>query len=205
MLFREEKNERVTTDTSLPSTSTSDGFNKDHLNRNSLAGSSTSSTNPPKFDRRNLASLAASLSSQIEQKAAKEAAAAALPSYYNPGAINVAKYTDQIQKRKLIWGSKKPENVDQAAAKWQQTAKFSQDQDGKMASKFMRLMGIKKGQGSAGNDQSSSDSDQKNGENFAKKQQELFSNMEQQYEVARQATHTLRGMGLGFSSQSRGF
>lgn len=33
-----------------------------------------------------------------------------------------------------------------------------------------------------------------------KKQEEMFSPMEQQYEVARTATHTMRGVGLGFSS-----
>lgn len=33
-----------------------------------------------------------------------------------------------------------------------------------------------------------------------KKQEEMFSSMEQQYEVARTATHTMRGVGLGFSS-----
>ena len=33
-----------------------------------------------------------------------------------------------------------------------------------------------------------------------KKQQELFATLDQQYEVARAATHTQRGVGLGFSS-----
>lgn len=32
------------------------------------------------------------------------------------------------------------------------------------------------------------------------KQEELFSNMEAQYQVARMATHTHRGVGLGFGT-----
>lgn len=36
-----------------------------------------------------------------------------------------------------------------------------------------------------------------------KKQEELFSSMEHQYEVARQVTHSMRGVGLGFGSQPR--
>lgn len=35
-----------------------------------------------------------------------------------------------------------------------------------------------------------------------KKQQELFASLDQQYQVARAATHTQRGLGLGFSSNS---
>lgn len=33
-----------------------------------------------------------------------------------------------------------------------------------------------------------------------KKQEEMFSNMEAQYQVARMATHTHRGVGLGFGT-----
>lgn len=33
-----------------------------------------------------------------------------------------------------------------------------------------------------------------------KKQEEMFNNMEQQYEVARATTHTQRGVGLGYAS-----
>lgn len=61
-----------------------------------------------------------------------------------------------------------------------------------MANKFKRLMGIKNvGEGSnAATD-------------VLKKQEEMFSSMEQQYEVARTATHTMRGVGLGFGSYQR--
>lgn len=125
-----------------------------------------------------------------------------LPSYYNPAAINVAKYANQIQKRKLLWGNKNPQ---ENAEKWQQTAQFSKDEDGKVASKFMRLMGIKNtaaatSEGSEGSAAESSEQSQSRKPNeFAKKQSEMLSKMEQQYEVARAATHTMRGMGLGFS------
>lgn len=61
-----------------------------------------------------------------------------------------------------------------------------------MASKFKRLMGIK-GQ----TDANTSTTD------VLKKQEEMFSSMEQQYEVARTATHTMRGVGLGFGSFQR--
>lgn len=33
-----------------------------------------------------------------------------------------------------------------------------------------------------------------------KKQEEMFNNMEQQYEVARATTHTQRGVGFGYAS-----
>lgn len=143
-----------------------------------------------------------------------QAAAVPLPSYYNPNAINVARYKDQIQKRKLLWSNKKAEKVDEAAAKWQETAQFSKDDDGKVASKFMRLMGIKQPPSSSAAAAAAVGEDALDGEEkkkatppsssaFAKKQADMFSTMEQQYEVARQATHTMRGVGLGFSSQGR--
>lgn len=65
---------------------------------------------------------------------------------------------------------------------------------GKQANKFKRLMGIREAPTSA-NDKST--------DSMAKKQEELFSSMEQQYEVARTATHTMRGVGLGFGSYQR--
>lgn len=138
--------------------------------------------------------------------AAAAAATVELPSYYNPAAINVAKYANQIQKRKLLWSNKNPQ---QNADKWQQQAQFSKDEDGKVASKFMRLMGIKKGGGGdavaedgAGTEApppTTSEEQSKKPNDFARKQSDLLSKMEHQYEVARQATHTMRGMGLGFS------
>ncbi|XP_012156450.1 arginine/serine-rich coiled-coil protein 2 isoform X2 [Ceratitis capitata] len=124
-----------------------------------------------------------------------------LPSYYNPNVINPNKYAEQVQKRKLLWGAKK---VEDTAAKWG-NAQFSQDSDGKVASKFMRLMGIK---GAAQPKSDGEEVEQKATPSVApdvKTREVMFSNMEQQYEVARQATHTMRGVGLGFSSQARPF
>lgn len=108
-----------------------------------------------------------------------------------------ARYTEQMQKRKLLWGNKKAEGEPQQTTnnKWEQT-KFSQDSDGKMASKFLRLMGMKDAPKVA------EDETQKAPDSI-KKQNEMLSSMEQQYEVARQMTHTMRGMGLGFGTQPR--
>jgi len=36
-----------------------------------------------------------------------------LPKYYNPTAINPLKYAEQIKKRQLLWGSKKPDDPQQ--------------------------------------------------------------------------------------------
>uniref|UniRef100_A0A1A9X5B3 SMAP domain-containing protein n=1 Tax=Glossina brevipalpis TaxID=37001 RepID=A0A1A9X5B3_9MUSC len=134
-----------------------------------------------------------------------------LPSYYNPNVINPNKYAQQMQKRKLLWGAKKTED---SASKWG-NAQFSQDTDGKVASKFMRLMGIKNtGPASATtttDTATSSANGEQNNANTAvtssdvKSREAMFSSMEQQYEVARQATHTMRGVGFGFSSQARPF
>ena len=64
----------------------------------------------------------------------------ALPSYYNPNIVNPTRYADQMQKRKLLWSHKKVEEATNSnVSKWE-SAKFSQDTDGKVASKFLRLM-----------------------------------------------------------------
>lgn len=63
---------------------------------------------------------------------------------------------------------------------------------GKVANKFKRLMGIKTP--IEGN---------KSATEGLKKQEEMFTSMEAQYEVARTATHTMRGVGLGFGSYQR--
>lgn len=124
-----------------------------------------------------------------------------------------ARYTEQMQKRKLLWSNKKlggtPETATVAADvkppppptttnKWEMT-KFSQDSDGKVASKFLRLMGMKDAPKPIETNDNSSAPD------VIKKQNEMFTTMEHQYEVARQVTHTMRGMGLGFGSQQRQF
>lgn len=168
-----------------------------------------------------------------------------LTNFTTPSILASARYTEQMQKRKLLWGNKKTPAVaaassgqpngaaDAAAAaaaatadgsstaasaagtavqqpltnnKWEET-RFSQDTDGKVASKFLRLMGMKDatpkpsevaaGSAVAGGSSTAPDA--------ISKQNELFSTMEHQYEVARQVTHTMRGMGLGFGTQPRQF
>lgn len=135
---------------------------------------------------------------------------AAPPSLISP-LLASARYTDQMQKRKLLWGNKKVDGEQQQTTnnRWEQ-AKFSQDSDGKMASKFLRLMGMKDGAAKAVVE----DEQTAGGKGAAaassapdsiKKQNEMLSSMEQQYEVARQMTHTMRGMGLGFGTQPRNY
>lgn len=147
----------------------------------------------------------------VLQQTKKATDSVPLPSYYNPGVVNPVRYADQVQKRKLLWSHKTAESKDVTTniSKWEQ-AKFSQDKDGKVASKLLRLMGVKDGQKTVGDvaatPGSSGASTRGTGSGDSiKKQEELFSTMEQQYEVARQVTHTMRGVGLGFSSQPRTF
>lgn len=120
-----------------------------------------------------------------------------LPTYYNPSIINATKYTAQIQKRKLLWGNK---STDQTSNKWN-SAKFSQDTDGKVQSKFLRLMGVKNPDPVKSEEEAATTSNSKDDQ--IKTREDMFTNMQQQYDVARQTTHTMRGFGLGFSSQSR--
>lgn len=129
-----------------------------------------------------------------------------LANFTSPVLVN-ARYTEQMQKKKLIWGAKKAaaEQSDKVTTtnKWE-TAKFSQDNDGKMASKFLRLMGMKGASATqaapSATKSDDSSEDTATVDPTVRKRQEMFSSMEQQYEVARQATHTMRGMGLGFGS-----
>ncbi|KAB7504821.1 Arginine/serine-rich coiled-coil protein 2 [Armadillidium nasatum] len=137
-----------------------------------------------------------------------------LPTYYNPAIMNPIKIAEQERKKKLLWGNKN--KVEAATAEptghstgiWVNT-KFSNDTDGKMAEKFKRLMGVKNAAaaGSATPMSSSSNSPSvpekgKDSNEILQKQEVLFDSMEKQYEMARLATHTQRGYGLGFSSQS---
>ncbi|XP_063989653.1 arginine/serine-rich coiled-coil protein 2-like isoform X2 [Diachasmimorpha longicaudata] len=120
-------------------------------------------------------------------------------SFYNPLATATqGKYAEQIQKRKLLWANKsKPDEGQKTTTitgsnTWVGTT-FTHDQDGKMTAKFKRLMGIK-------GDASSAPQTTDTKPDILKKQEEMFSNMEQQYEVARATTHTQRGVGLGYAS-----
>lgn len=125
-------------------------------------------------------------------KKAQEITGIAVPKYYNPAAVNPLKYAEQVQKRKLLWSRPSKEKKEGPENQWQGTH-FSTDQDGKMAAKFRKLMGMKTGE---------SEGTEKVGEERKKQQEELFSRLDKEYEFARMATHTHRGVGLGFQSQS---
>ena len=60
-----------------------------------------------------------------------------------------------------------------------------------MTAKFRKLMGMK--------DEEEAD-ETKQGDDPMKKQEEMFQRLDQEYEFARMATHTHRGIGLGFTS-----
>ncbi|XP_021940120.1 arginine/serine-rich coiled-coil protein 2-like isoform X2 [Zootermopsis nevadensis] len=148
--------------------------------------------------------LQKSIEQQVQQ--VKTSTGIELPKYYNPAAMNPARYAEQMQKRKLLWGNKaqdgKTEEVKPASVsnnKWEGTT-FAQDQDGRMTAKFKRLMGMKDAGGSGVGCASSGPSSNPEGSEILKKQEELFNSMEMQYEVARVATHTHRGVGLGFGT-----
>lgn len=146
--------------------------------------------------------LQKSMDEQVQK--VKNSTGIELPKYYNPAAMNPARYADQIQKRRLLWQKKEPAQEQTTSTSsssaapdkplgkvWEQTT-FAQDSDGKVASKFKRLMGIK--------DDAPPASSKDGAKDILKKQEEMFSSMEQQYEVARTATHTMRGVGLGFGT-----
>uniref|UniRef100_A0A8C7CZC1 Arginine/serine-rich coiled-coil protein 2 n=1 Tax=Oncorhynchus kisutch TaxID=8019 RepID=A0A8C7CZC1_ONCKI len=117
----------------------------------------------------------------------------AVPSYYNPSAVNPLKFAEQEKKRKKLWQGKKEGDKSQTAELWEKLNFGNKDQN----VKFRKLMGIKEGEASKPlNDE---------GLKTLQQQEEMFHNLDLQYEMARSQTHTQRGMGLGFgSSFSRG-
>ena len=82
--------------------------------------------------------------------------------------------------------------LQEGAATWGGTS-FSQDQDGKVAHKFRKLMGMKEGEEEEEDDRPANEEQQL-------KQQQLFDQLDKEYEFARMTTHTHRGIGLGFQS-----
>jgi len=114
-----------------------------------------------------------------------------LPKYYNPAAVNPLKYAEQMQKRKLLWQSTPKKEVPAPSTNNWECTTFAQDQDGRVAAKFKKLMGIKGAEEAALPPSS---------EEQLRKQEELFRTLDHQYETARMSTHSYRGVGLGFSS-----
>lgn len=176
------------------------------------------------------------LAALINAAAAAPAAASSAPgslgsltNFTTPSILASARYTEQMQKRKLLWGNKKTPAASSAATdpattaaavaptaaaaaaaapltnnKWEET-RFSQDTDGKVATKFLRLMGMKDATPKPSEVAAGAAPGSSTAPDAISKQSELFSTMEAQYEVARQVTHTMRGMGLGFGTQPRQF
>ncbi|KAL1423791.1 hypothetical protein MTO96_003711 [Rhipicephalus appendiculatus] len=114
-----------------------------------------------------------------------------LPSYYNPTAVNALKYTEQMQKRKLLW--KKPQQDEVAAeteapnpqpnstcAKVWEKMTFAQDDDGKMTAKFRKLMDIR------GDPPPPAEKPDPAVNPLLKQQEKLFQDLDQQYEAARE-------------------
>ncbi|XP_056602938.1 arginine/serine-rich coiled-coil protein 2 isoform X3 [Triplophysa dalaica] len=121
----------------------------------------------------------------------------AVPSYYNPSAVNPMKFAEQEKKRKRLWQGKKEGDKSQTAELWEKLSFGNKDQN----VKFRKLMGIK------GEEESGpSGAVNEEGMKTLQQQEEMFRNLDVQYEMARSQTHTQRGMGLGFSSNfsSRG-
>uniref|UniRef100_A0A672NSM6 Arginine/serine-rich coiled-coil protein 2 n=1 Tax=Sinocyclocheilus grahami TaxID=75366 RepID=A0A672NSM6_SINGR len=121
----------------------------------------------------------------------------AVPSYYNPSAVNPMKFAEQEKKRKMLWQGKKEGDKSQTAELWEKLSFGNKDQN----VKFRKLMGIKDEE-----EGSSSGAANEEGLKTLQQQEEMFRNLDVQYEMARSQTHTQRGMGLGFSSSfsSRG-
>lgn len=142
----------------------------------------------------------------MHQKA-QELTGVAVPSYYNPAAVNPLKYAEQLKKRKLLW-SKAPKEATteteqpdvkavQSVAQWTGSS-FAADSDGKVAAKFRKLMGIKEEDKMLLTD---SVDISKLSEEQRRRQDELFQQLDKEYAFARMTTHTHRGIGLGFQSQ----
>lgn len=119
----------------------------------------------------------------------------AVPSYYNPAAVNPMKFAEQEKKRKMLWQGKKEGDKSQSAEIWEKLNFGNKDQN----VKFRKLMGIKSEEEASG----SSSVDEESYKTL-KQQEEVFRNLDAQYEMARSQTHTQRGMGLGFTSSMRG-
>lgn len=122
----------------------------------------------------------------------------AVPSYYNPSAVNPMKFAEQEKKRKKLWQGKKEgvRDKSQTAELWEKLNFGNKDQN----VKFRKLMGIKDEEEGEASKQLDAE-----GLKTLQQQEEMFRNLDVQYEMARSQTHTQRGMGLGFGSAfSRG-
>ncbi|KAI0985081.1 hypothetical protein GJ496_011650 [Pomphorhynchus laevis] len=97
-----------------------------------------------------------------------------IPSFYCTGAVNPLVYAEQMRKRKLLWSGKNNESTS--------TAKVG----------LAMTEGIR--------DQASLQNQQQDSNEIIQRQAETFQAFDREYELARLATHTHRGTGLGFLS-----
>uniref|UniRef100_A0A2K6FVP1 Arginine/serine-rich coiled-coil protein 2 n=1 Tax=Propithecus coquereli TaxID=379532 RepID=A0A2K6FVP1_PROCO len=118
----------------------------------------------------------------------------AVPSYYNPAAVNPMKFAEQEKKRKMLWQGKKEEDKSQSAEIWEKLNFGNKDQN----VKFRKLRSIKS------EDEAGCSSVDEENYKTLKQQEEVFRNLDAQYEMARSQTHTQRGTRLGFTSSMRG-
>jgi hypothetical protein len=118
----------------------------------------------------------------------EEATGVKIPTFYNPNVVNPLVYAEQERKRKLLWSKSDTTstiNVGKAIV---------ESQDEKNALKFRKLMGIKETNSEMLTGSSTND--------LNKMQNKTFDALDKEYQFARMATHTHRGMGLGFLSQA---
>jgi len=97
----------------------------------------------------------------------------------------------------LLYLQQRDSKTVQSVAQWTGTS-FAADDDGKVAAKFRKLMGIRE------EDKALLDDNvdlSKLTEEQRQRQEELFAQLDKEYAFARMTTHTCRGVGLGFQSQ----
>jgi len=141
-----------------------------------------------------------------------------IPKYFKPGGVQPVSYAEQVLKRKMLWSkpaaAQQPDSAAEAepAATSQQQPQSQQQQqpvktswnkwettnfgDGEKNEKFRRLMGIKSSEPPKAVPVATAPSAVLSPE----EQRRMQSDLETNYEVARQQTHRNKGLGLGFTS-----
>ena len=159
-----------------------------HSSPSTAANTNSGAPSQRRFDPKlSVAERAAIIQKEVEQTTGIQ-----MPKYYNPSALNPVKYAEQMQKRKLLW-SKAKEGKTENETLWKSTASAL---DNSSSNKFQKLMGLK----SSSDDATPKQAD--TAESSKQKQDQLFTELDREYEFARMSTHTHRGMGLGFQSAS---
>merc|ERR1712192_91975 len=146
-----------------------------------------------------------------------------IPKYFKPGGVQPVSYAEQVLKRKMLWSkpaaaqqpdsaggeaqptasSQQPQPQQQQQQQQQQSFKTSWNKwettnfgDGEKNEKFRRLMGIKSSEPAKAVPVAAAPSAVLSPD----EQKRMQSDLETNYEVARQQTHRNKGLGLGFTS-----